>query len=145
MHLFDLQLKDVPQLASLYVAVYKQAPWNEYWQLDWAEQRLETMMQSPGFLGLMYRTDQDIQGAILGRRNDYLGRKDLEIVDFFVTPEKQGAGIGSQLLNALQEQAKKANFSSCSLLSPKSITAYQFYLNKGFVENQDIVFMAHKL
>jgi N-acetylglutamate synthase-like GNAT family acetyltransferase len=56
--------------------------------------------------------------------------KDDVILTVFVNPNIHGKGIGSKLMNKVEELAKKKGYKTVKL--PSSLTSYEFYKKRGY-------------
>lgn len=54
------------------------------------------------------------------------------VYTLFVDPKVHGSGIGSALMEHVEKLAKERGISS--VIVPASLTAHDFYLNRGYVE-----------
>ena len=136
---------DLEQSAELYVQVFASLPWNEYWESEWAFERLETIYDSPGFLGCVSEENDNIHGVIIGRSNSFKGKRELEIVELFVSLSHQSKHVGSKLLSAVETKARISGYSHSTLLTSRTVPAFNFYVKNGFKASNNMVFMSHEL
>lgn len=141
----DAQWSDLDELSELFVGVFSQPPWEEAWEFAWAKERLRILFESPEFNGLLFEVDGKIVGAILGRGMSFKGEKELEVIEFFVSPEFQGKGIGSQLVSQMGSAAAKQGFKYIILLTSDQVPAYNFYLDKGYYRENRMALMVKNL
>ncbi|GAB1255880.1 hypothetical protein NBRC116494_03820 [Aurantivibrio plasticivorans] len=141
----DFEDRDLEQASILYVEVFKHAPWNEGWKIEWVQDRLQMIMDSPGFFGCLYEEDKTVVGAIVGRTNSFKGRRELEIVELFVSPTHQSKGLGKKLLSAIEKSAKQGGYSHSTLITSRAAPAFDFYIKRGFKARSDMTFMSHSL
>ncbi|UCF96626.1 MAG: GNAT family N-acetyltransferase [Spirochaetaceae bacterium] len=66
------------------------------------------------------------QGAVFGT----IGLEDGRVYNFFVSPDKQGSGVGSKLLDFVENQARIEGRRTITVDS--SLTAVSFYRKKGY-------------
>jgi GNAT superfamily N-acetyltransferase len=66
-------------------------------------------------------------GAVLGT----IGLEDNRVYNFFVAPDRQGSGVGRELLDFVEGMARKEGWEKLSVAS--SLTAVAFYRNMGYV------------
>lgn len=145
MNIREIKQADIETLSALYVSVFSQPPWNESWELQWAVDRLSDIYASPGFIGLLYEENKIVSGALVGRSLPFKGRKEFEIVEFFVKSSDQSAGIGSTLLSKLELALTSKAYKTTTLLTAKGGKAERFYNNRGFKSSTKMVFMSHEL
>ncbi|MEM8672830.1 MAG: GNAT family N-acetyltransferase, partial [Cyanobacteria bacterium P01_G01_bin.67] len=101
-----IEEKDLIYLSKLYISVFSVPPWNEYWEYDWADQRLTWIFNSQGFYGYLATINDEIIGAILGKFVPFKGAQGFKILEFFVSSKYQKQGVGSQLLYKLESELK---------------------------------------
>jgi len=86
-----------------------------------------------------FKTDQ--LRALAGKRRIYLleedgvllgtiGLEDDKVYNFFVSPERQGSGVGGQLLDFVENLARAEGLRKITVDS--SLTAVSFYRRKGY-------------
>jgi N-acetylglutamate synthase-like GNAT family acetyltransferase len=72
----------------------------------------------------IYVYEQD--GAVLGT----IGLEGSKVYNFFVSPDKQGRGIGAELLAFIENRARRQGLRTLSVDS--SVTAVSFYKKMGY-------------
>ena len=136
---------DLRVLSQLYIDVFSAPPWNEHWELKWAEDRIKAVIQSDKFYGLKAEQNGIIVAACIGRLMPLMGKKDYDLVEFYVDAERQGQGIGDMLLNALEQQLIQMDCVASTLITSRSMPAFSFYSNRGFSTSDEMVFMSKTL
>jgi GNAT superfamily N-acetyltransferase len=68
----------------------------------------------------------DEEGVVLGT----IGLEGSKVSNFFVSPDRQGSGVGGKLLDFVEQQAR--NQGRRSLAVDSSLTAVSFYKAKGY-------------
>jgi N-acetylglutamate synthase-like GNAT family acetyltransferase len=66
-------------------------------------------------------------GTVLGT----IGLEDNRVYNFFVAPDRQGSGVGQELLDFVENGARKEGWKKLSVAS--SLTAVAFYRKRGYV------------
>ena len=145
MEIEKLTAKDLHSVSKLFVEVFSNPPWNEYWELDWACERLNWIYQSFGFKGYIAKDSDRPIGVIMGYFVPFQGKKGFQIVEFLVQPERQNQGIGSKLLNRLESNLKQDDYDLISLLTAKDSSAESFYVKYGYKRDRKIVLLNKKL
>ena len=138
MQIREIEAKDLTSISSLYVSVFSNPPWNEYWEYDWAYERLIWIFNSQGFYGYIAEVDSTIVGAILGHFIPFQGKKGFKILEFFVASQFRQKGFGSKLLNTLEFELKANSYDFITLLTAKSTQAESFYLNRKYQVNEEL-------
>ncbi len=59
--------------------------------------------------------------------------------------EYRGQGIGKAFMREIEVYLKKQGFICINLNTKRTINAYEFYLNNGFIEKKDVVSMTKGL
>jgi len=136
---------DIEALAELYVSVFSSPPWNETWEISWAVTRLTEIYESPGFVGFIYEQNDEFVGGILGRSLSFKGRREFEILEFFVSSKEQQSGVGSGLLQELESFLKINGYKYTTLITAKNSDAERFYNKRGYKSSSKMVHMSHEL
>lgn len=74
----------------------------------------------------------DCNGVPVGRIVTVLSAVEVRLVDIALLPIYRGNGIGTQILRALQDQARTARVPLCLSVLPSNIAALRFYVRLGF-------------
>ncbi|MEM7016974.1 MAG: GNAT family N-acetyltransferase [Pseudomonadota bacterium] len=141
----EIQEADLDVLSTLYVSVFSGPPWNEEWHHEWALARLTDICEFAGFYGLLVEDNAQVIAGVLGRSLPFKGRKEYEMIEFFVNSERQGEGIGKQLITTLETSLKQQGHAFCTLLTGKGTDAEFFYKRNGYKISEGMLFMAHEL
>ena len=145
MNIQAIEACDLTALAKLYVKVFEAKPWSETWKVDWAYSRLQLIFKSPQFTGYMYCNEQGPIAAALGRGNNFQGKKEYELVEFFVAPEAQSQGIGSRLYQNTAQQLKAQGYDLVTLITSRELPAFRFYQKQGFKHGESMAFLYSEL
>ena len=131
-------IEDIPQLVSLINSAYRGEASKQGWttEADLLEGDLRTdiptltsLMNEPGSMVLKYFTGEGILGSVYLRKQErglYLGM-------LTVSPQKQAAGIGKELMEAAEAVAKEKNC-SCIYMNVISIRSelIAWYERQGY-------------
>ncbi|MGL4774021.1 MAG: GNAT family N-acetyltransferase [Clostridium sp.] len=118
--------------AKLYVEVFNSSPWNDEWTIDTACKRLNDMFVSPGFKGFVYLKDEEIVGVVFGNLEQYYNGMHYNLREIFIKPSLQGEGIGSELINELENSLKNENLSAIILFTSNEYGITSFYEKREF-------------
>ena len=135
---------DLNAISQLYVSVFSSSPWNEYWEYQWAYERLNWIYQFQGCAGLLGLDEDKIIGATLGYFVPFKGKKGFKVVEFFVDTNYQNRGIGTKLLRQLELNLKD-NYDFVLLLTAKNIDAESFYLNRNYRRDDKLVLLRKEI
>ena len=94
-------------------------------------------MTNPVFEGFVSYESSDIIAVCLGYKRSWWNGKEFFIDELFVAKKMQGKGIGTQLLNYVESNPLIGDFVRLILLTNNDLPAKEFYLNSGFVINED--------
>lgn len=138
-------VKDLRPVSILFVDVFSNSPWDEYWELDWAYERLSWIYQSSGFAGYVAIDNKQVCGAIMGHFVPFQGKKGFQVIEFLVASDRQNQGIGTKLLNQLESNLKQNNYNFVFLLTAKESSAESFYTKRSYQRDSKIVLLNKEL
>lgn len=139
-------MNDLDKCAELYLRVFSAEPWYDDWtSQDQVRKYLEELIFNPAFEGFLVFEDDELVAACLGRRRSWWMGKELFIEEFYVANEKQGRGIGSTLMNYMQEYLRQEGYGRFVLLTNQGIPAQEFYTKNGFYLNSERICMVKEL
>ena len=145
MEIRAISKKDLKSISQLFVTVFNSPPWNEYWEYEWAYERLNWIYQSHDFAGFFSLDDNKVNGAILGYFIPFKGKKEFKIIEFFIDTNYQNKGIGTKLLTQLELSLKQNNYDFVSLLTAKNTDAESFYLNRNYRRDDKLVLLRKEI
>ena len=97
---------DLTQCGSIYTKAFPM----EYWGIDWttenATEYLQDFFEQRRFVGFVYEENKEVLGCIFALRKISGNKEEIYINEMAVLPERQGQGIGKQLLNAVKDYSK---------------------------------------
>ena len=142
MNLRVIAREDISGLSDLFVSVFKEPPWNEDWEKEWAYERLSIIFKSYRFYGYLAELNGRPVAAVLARIGSYKGELELEIVEMFVLKGEQRKGLGGALLDQLKVRAKSDGITCFALQTGRDTFAKDFYLKYGFAAHEDNLLMS---
>jgi RimJ/RimL family protein N-acetyltransferase len=74
----------------------------------------------------------ELEGAAIGRLVADYGGRDIAIVDWAITPEMRGRGIGTAIMQAIVQEARQANRQIRLNVMSGNAAALRLYLRLGF-------------
>lgn len=123
---------DLPQCG----AVYAQAFPLEHWGIDWtkesATEYLQDYFEQKRFIGYVYEENGGVLGCLFALCKLSGSKKELYINEMAVLPQRQGSGIGRQLLNAAKTYCKENGLAGLVLYTSRYAPAAAFYEKNGF-------------
>ena len=84
------------------------------------------------FVGYVYEENNEILGYIFALRKISGSKEEIYINEMAVLPERQGQGIGKQLLNAIKDYSKENGLAGIVLYTSEYAPAAEFYKKNGF-------------
>ncbi|MCC5621812.1 GNAT family N-acetyltransferase [Nostoc sp. CHAB 5715] len=129
--------------AHLYIEVFNGEPWNEEWTFETAKARLFEILNTPGFVGFVFKQDE-LLGFVAGYCKQGQKSKSFYLEEICVRPNKQRQGIGTRLLNQLMDTLTAMEVTGVYLLTKKDGQAEAFYTKHGYQRSQHLIFMAKR-
>ena len=121
----------VDECALLLVSVFNSKPWNEHRNIETVKKELSWALNAPQFIGFVYSADE-ILGFVIGSYEADGPSKTFHLIDFCVSADARGKGIGGKLLQHLERALKETNTHSIYLTTRKGSLAQSFYERNGF-------------
>ncbi|PZD97255.1 GNAT family N-acetyltransferase [Paenibacillus sambharensis] len=137
--------KDMLACKELFINVFNQEPWNDNWLPGKAERYLSDYTSTPGFSGVVAEEGTEINGFIFGVRKQWWSGDEFFINEMCVSKNKQGIGLGSELLKYLESDLVRTGIKRITLLTDKGIPAEYFYKKNGFQEIDRLMFMCKSI
>lgn len=132
---------DLDECASVFKNAFSAPPWNEEWSMELAKIRIEELLSAPASIGYVYEENSCIIGFVAGRKTTYLHGIEYFIDEFCISPDTQGQGIGSKMIDCISHELKELGFVDIVLNTVRDFPAEKFYLKNGFVRKDDMIFM----
>lgn len=117
---------------ALFVEVFAAEPWNEVWSFSSAQRRLGDLVRTPGFVGVAALLGGELVGFALGRLEAYREEEHYYLQEMCVSTRCQRQGIGTKILNFLQDRLGERGCSQIYLLTARDSAPESFYLQRGF-------------
>lgn len=130
--------------AHLFVEVVNGEPWNEHWTRETARMRLFETLNTPGFVGFVWRQNQ-LLGFVVGYCEQWDDGKHFYLKEICVRPDKQRQGIGTMLLSQLTNTLATMNVSLVYLLTMKEGQTEAFYMKNGYQRSPRMILMSQRL
>lgn len=145
MKLEKLSLDNKEQIKRLFQTVFMGEPWND----DWSDEKqldryIIDLIGNPNLLTLGLIEKDKYIGMSLGSIRHWYSGTEYYIEEFFVLPELQGKGIGSEFINLMEEYLKEIDIHTIFLQTDNHMPAYSFYKKKNFVELKEHISFVKK-
>lgn len=134
----ELKESDLKRCSEIYKDVFSRDPWNEEWEINIAYKRLNHFFNSESFIGVVSILDENIIGFALGNIEPFLHGDIFYLREMCVLPKNQKKGLGTNLVNELENRLLKLNVKSIYLFTDRKIPAVQFYLKNGYKHDKDL-------
>ncbi len=126
---------DLQSCAELYVATFKQPPWNETWVLDEAILRLGNFLAAPSSIAIQAKDGDHLIGFIMGETEQWNGSKYFYLKEICVAPDAQRKGVGKLLMEILEKQLAELGIAKLYLITQREGIPANFYASLGFSEH----------
>ncbi|MDR1664082.1 MAG: GNAT family N-acetyltransferase [Clostridiales bacterium] len=137
---------DASLCTRLFIEVFSAPPWNYAWVTEEKSGRyINDLLNAPGSLSFFYFLRGKPVGICIGSVNDYFFAPQYKIEEFAVLPSRQRQGVGSLMLDAVEEALKKRGVSYVFLQTSSTIPAYDFYLKKDYSAIPENVFLIKEI
>ncbi len=127
-----MEYSDLPQCGMIYAKAFP----IEHWGIDWtpenATEYLRDLFEQRRSVGYVYEEDGGVSGCIFALCKISGSREEIYINEMAVLPERQGHGIGRQLLDAVKEYSKEKGLAGIVLYTSRYAPAAGFYEKNGF-------------
>ena len=115
------------------------------WTKDVAEDYLKDFFESKKFVGYVAEENSAIIGGLFAHEKIWWNNSEVFVEEMFVTPAKQGNGIGTALLKEVEKYIEKKHLAGITLSTNKYAPAPKFYEKNGFMSCEHVMFMAKEL
>jgi ribosomal protein S18 acetylase RimI-like enzyme len=132
---------DLVVCSRLYVATFRDPPWNETWNEEDAFERLSDFLACPKSIAIKAECDGVLCGFLLGESQQWNGASFYYLKEICVANNAQRKGIGKNLMQKLEEILREKGISRIYLLTQREGIPSRFYSSLGFIESQTIIVM----
>jgi aminoglycoside 6'-N-acetyltransferase I len=137
-----LRRTDLSRCARLYVRTFNAKPWNDHWTVPAARERLQDILDSPRFYGLIISTGDELIGAVYGNIERWYDRHHYNLKEMFVQPDLQGSGIGTRIMTRVCSDLIKKNVIGIYLFTTTSGGVSRFYTRNHFKQVKGMLMMS---
>ena len=106
MNIREMNSKDINDCADILCSVYNNELWMCRWDKETAVEYLKDFFESKRFVGYVAEEDGRIIAGIFAHEKIWWNNSEVFIEEMFVNPARQGKGIGTALLNTVEEYVK---------------------------------------
>ena len=119
--------RDLQGCGAVFCSAFAAEPWNENWTQQLAETRISELTGTPISAGFVYDEQGSILAVAAGRVCTYLYGKEYVIDEFCVSAEMQGKGIGSRLMQRIEQEMRAAGCVGIVLQTTRGYPSERFY------------------
>jgi len=136
MEIRALKIDDLDECIPLFIGEWSKFPYNEKWTNETARLRLSEILQNSHETSLCVLDENKIIGFAFCRLVSWYDGKHGTIEEMIIDSRHQNQGIGTKLLNSLEENFRKLGAVEIELLSFRSAHAFNFFNKHGFNESE---------
>jgi aminoglycoside 6'-N-acetyltransferase I len=134
------------QCVRLFHKVFTAEPFFFDWlEQDNIERYFRDMEHTPNFLSFVLCKKYRIVGACFGQVIDYFMYPEYKINEFFVDPEFQSRGLGSALLNDVENMVLEWDVCWINLFTQANMPSFNFYKRRGYSQSPETLQMVKPL
>ena len=141
----SLSASDLPACADILCMVYNNDLWQCRWTHDSAAAYLADFLQARAFIGYVITEDDAVIGAVFAHEKIWWNNSEVFIEEMFVRPDRQGQGLGSALLRAIEDYVRAHGLAGMTLSTNRYAPAPAFYRKNGFSDCEHVLFMAKEM
>ncbi|MDB6079616.1 MAG: family acetyltransferase [Akkermansiaceae bacterium] len=139
------QEEDLDGCVELYGETFAAAPWNEVWAPEVVRARLEQIVRTPGFYGVVMEPEEGgLNGFALGISEPWHEGTHFYLKEMCVSPGYQRQGVGTALMAALSEALEDRDTKRIYLLTARGDLSEAFYAKQGFYVSPKMILMARR-
>jgi len=131
------------ECADLLLATFNAEPWNDKYTPDTAKKQLDWHLRVPGCVGLVSVADGVVAFAIGYQEPTDVGDV-FHLSIFCVRSDVQRTGVGSRLLDRLEERLGKSGVNTVYLGTNKGTPAEAFYRKHSYEVSDEEIVMSHE-
>lgn len=139
-----LNTTNIMGYVDVYRSVFNAPPWNDGWSTEAASERLRVFTSFPTFQGIGLVRDSRPAGLALGWGERWTEGWTFHLKEMCLAQTLHRQGLGTRLMNALEESLRRQGFDSIHLQTGRTAPAANFYQQQGF-RSLDLVSLAKRL
>lgn len=131
--LLKIQEYMIDECVDLFIDTFTKEPWNDiYESREQVVKFFENHFKNNYFVGYAAMLDDKMVALSIGMKKPWINGFEYYIDEFCVSYEMQGKGIGSQFINAIEENIKEQGMNGIMLNTEKEYPSQKFYEKNGF-------------
>ena len=124
--------RHIDAIAKLLKKEFLKPPYNETWILSKLISRVEEVFQDNRKYCFVALDGELVIGVILASTFVFRDGERCFVEEFVIDSEKQSKGVGTKLLQRLEDECRKAEIRTLWLTSNQKADAHKFYTKSGF-------------
>lgn len=141
-----LTLDNINEIKILYKDTFMKEPWNDNWSDDnQLHLYITELIGNNNSLTFGLFDDIELIGISMGYVKHWYSSTEYNVEEFFIKPEKQNNGLGSDFLRRIESTMKEAGINAIFLQTDRNVFAYNFYRKNGFTELKNHVSLKKKI
>ena len=140
--IYSFSSNDTEAAAKLYAKVFSKPPWKEHWDHHLACQRLEYIVNCPGFYGITIWIKKKLIGFCMGNTEPFNNDSYFYLKEVCVSSKYQNQGIGSIMLNGLVKDLQEVQVDSIYLITQRQDQLEYFYKKNGFKSDTNLLLLS---
>lgn len=137
----QMESEDLTQCGAIYAKAFPMEHWGIDWTNENATEYLSDFFEQKKFIGYVYEENNEIIGCIFALCKISGSKKEIYVNEMAVLPDRQGHGIGKQLLHTVLEHSREMGSAGVVLYTSEYAPAAKFYEKNGFQVSQGTICM----
>jgi len=131
----EAEESDFPKIAEIFIVEIRKPPYSEQWTREKALKKIEDYLKKDRQI-FIAETNNGTELGVVGfiiLSEYYWESGEVGFVDeVYIKPGFQGKGIGSKLMNKIENLCRERGMKHISLVSHRDSKAFNFYKNKNY-------------
>ena len=133
--------EDLKDISEIFRTESSKEPYIQRWTKKTALEEIKDFFKKRKIYIVLI--EKEIIGFVVCERNE--SKKTVYINELWIKAKNQGQGIGTQLMNYIEENYKKDGIKTISLVSDNRSRAFDFYKKRGYKLHSVNVFLEKEL
>lgn len=138
MRIREIKIADISAILPLYISYYNNQE-DSCWNEDTAGKRIHQVLSMEDAFGLVLEVENKILGFVMGYFKQYDDIIGYTLEEIVIAYEYQNKGLGSMLLQQLEQQVKEKGAACVELQAVNDKMHEQYYGKAGYRDAQNFV------
>lgn len=141
----NLNVESIEEIKEFFFHIFTKEPWND----DWSDKNqlhayILDLIDNHNSLVLGLFENGTMVGLSMGSIRHWYSGTEYYIDEFCIKTEEQGRGLGTQFLKEIEAFIKQRGMKHIFLQTERTVPAYNFYKNNGYIELENhVAFVKH--